>query len=136
MINHSEIYDVLFKLAQTVEKTANAQMAAAIFKRNKLVSFGVNSKKTHPFQKRFGKNDDCIFLHSEIDAIKNALRYISLDDLKKCSIYISRIKKDKPKGKYISGMAKPCEGCARALFSFGIKKVYYTEDNKKGFVCL
>jgi len=30
--------------------------------------------------------------------------------------------------KFVRGMSKPCEGCARAIAQFGIKKVYYTTE--------
>lgn len=134
-MRHNEIYDTMFNMALAVEKTSNAKMVSGIFRRTKLISFGVNSKKSHPFQKRFGSIEECIYLHSEICAIKNALRVISLDDLKRCSIYVSRVKKDKPRGKYVSGLAKPCAGCMNAIAAFEIKSVFYTEDDKRGFTC-
>lgn len=51
---------------------------------------------------------DCRALHSEIDAITQAARFgYSLCD---CTMYVTRY---------------PCEACARAIVSSGIKKVYY-----------
>ena len=134
-MNHSDIYNTLFRIAETVERTANAQLVSGIYKRGKLISFGMNSKKSHPFQKRFGTNCEAIYLHSEVDAIKNALRHISLEELKKCSIFVMRVKKDKPGGKYISGTSKPCAGCSKAIATFGIKEIYFTENDKNEFIC-
>lgn len=131
-----EIYNVLFKMASGMESAANARIATGIFMRNKIISFGFNCKKTHPFQSRFGKNAECIYLHSEIAAIKNALKEIDVDDFKKCNIYICRVKKNMPKGYFIPGLAKPCTGCQRALRTFELKNVYYSQDEKEGFVCL
>ena len=104
------------------------KMAAGIVYRNRLVSTGVNSYKTHPLMLEYGKNEDAIFLHSEIDAIKNALRVIPEEKLQKCDIYILRLKRSLDKKSWIHGLAKPCCGCARAIVSFGIRNVYWTED--------
>jgi tRNA(Arg) A34 adenosine deaminase TadA len=78
----------------------------------------------------WGKNQDSIYLHAEIDAIKNALRLITQDQLAKCDIYIVRIKHpDNGSSSWVEGLAKPCSGCMRAITSFGLKKVFWTEDN-------
>jgi deoxycytidylate deaminase len=133
---HTKIFDVLFKLAETVEPVGNAKLAAAIVIKNEIISFGINKRKSHPFQKRFGKNSDAIFLHAEIDAIKNALRHVSQEELSRASLYVARAKKTE-KRNYIQGMAKPCEkGCQCAIAAFGIKNVYYTTDMEGVYKCL
>ncbi len=135
-MNHDDIFSALFTLAKDVNVSANAKIATGIFMRNKPISFGFNCMKTHPLQKKYGKNSECIYLHSEIAAIKNALKEIDVDDLRKCNIYICRAKKNMPKGYFIPGLAKPCTGCQRALRTFELKNVYYSQDEKEGFVCL
>lgn len=123
-----------------VDKVANARiMAAVVHKDKEIISLGWNKKKSHPFQARFSKNEDCIYLHAEVDAIKNALKRDRLsgsEDLSDCSLFVFRMKKESKKGPYITGLAKPCEGCMRAIVTFGIKNVYFSEDNKKEFSCL
>ncbi len=80
-------------------------------------------------QARFGKNEESIYLHAEVAAIRNALREVSVDDLQKMEIYICRVKKPKPfSKKYVWGLAKPCEGCQRAIAEFGLKRVVYTTN--------
>lgn len=64
-------------------------------------------------------------MHAEIHAIKNALRHISVDELKRATLLVLRTREDTPSG---WGMAKPCEGCMRAIAEFGIKSVKYTND--------
>ena len=72
------------------------KFAAAVVYRNRIVSVGINSMKSHPMQAKYSKNEHAIFLHAEVAAIKNALREIEVDDLSKCDIYITRVKKEKP----------------------------------------
>lgn len=85
--------------------------------------------KSHPMAARFSKNEQAIFLHAEVAAIKNALREIEVTDLEKMEMYICRVKKPKPFSKrWVWGLAKPCIGCQRAIAEFGLKRVVYTTD--------
>lgn len=125
---------ILHTLAKVAAANPNPseKFAAAIVWNNRIISVGLNSMKTHPFQAKYAKNPHAIFLHAEIAAIKNALREIEVDDFSKCDIYIARIKKEKPfDKKYVWGLSKPCEGCQRAIAEFGLKRVIYTCDNGK-----
>lgn len=106
------------------------KMAAGIVYRNRLIATGVNSYKTHPMMLEYRKNEDAIFLHSEVDAIKNALRVVSPDKLQKCDIYILRLKRSSDNKTWIHGLAKPCCGCARAILTFGIRNVFWTKDSE------
>lgn len=124
------VIDMLSKVAVAVEPVANARLAAALVYKNEIVSFGINKKKTHPFQAKYGKNKDSIFLHAENDCIKNALRVITVDQLTKCTLYICRVKfSNNIDRKFVYGMAKPCPGCARAIAAFDIRNVIYSTDN-------
>lgn len=127
--------DTLEKLAISNEDCKDsAKMSAAIVKRNEIISFGFNSMKTHPLMRKYGKNKESVYLHAEISAIKNALRTMSIQELNGSDLYICRVKKTAPYAKgYVWGLAKPCEGCARAIIDFGIKNVYYTTDTNKEF---
>ena len=129
---HSKYINVLSKIASDLSPVKSARLAACVVLQNDIVSFGVNEMKSHPFQARYGKNKDAVFLHAETSAIKNALKYISLHDLERCTLYISRVKfDDATKTKLIFGTAKPCPGCFRCINTFNIKKVYYTLDNQQ-----
>lgn len=128
-MKHDKYFDILFKVAETVEPVARMRLAACLVYKNQIVAMGVNKKKTHPFQQQYSKNEDAIYLHAENDCIVNALRTMPAVDLKKCSLYIMRIKKSDEKAKnYIPGLAKPCSGCQRAIAQFDIKNVYYSLD--------
>ena len=96
------IRKVNMEILYTLEKIASAnpnsteKLAAAIVWRNRIISVGMNSMKSHPLQAKYSKNMHSVFLHAEIDSIKNALREIDVDVLSKCDIYICRVKKEKP----------------------------------------
>lgn len=104
------------------------KMAAGIVFRRHLVATGVNSYKTHPLMASPGYHSEQIYMHAEVDAIRNALRIISQDQLAKSSIYIVRVKQRREGGDYVLGLAKPCEGCTRMIASFGIESVWWSQD--------
>lgn len=125
---NKEILKTLVKIAEA-NPSENAKVAAAIVFRNKIVSIGINSRKTHPMQARFGKNADSIHLHAEISAIRNALRECDAEELSKMEMYVVRVKKPRPFAKKFEwGLAKPCIGCQRAIEEFGLKRVIYTTN--------
>lgn len=108
------------------------KMAAGIIYKKHLIATGINSYKTHPLMcESNGYRDGQIYLHAEVDAIKNALRIISVDQLSKCDMYIVRLKKTQPYGTtFVLGLAKPCPGCMQLISSFNLKNVYWTEDEE------
>ena len=118
---HLKHFHILEKVAEAIEPVANHRLAASLIHKNNIISIGFNKKKTHPFQRQYAKNEDAIYLHAEIDCIINAMRN-GEEDMSKYSLYVLRAKKDG------NGLAKPCEGCQRAIAAMGIKKVYYTTD--------
>jgi deoxycytidylate deaminase len=119
---NDKIFSLLDKVAETSDHS-RYQMSAAIVLKNRVIAFGSNRMKTHPFQAKYGSKSDRIYLHAEIHAIKNALKSVNIRDLRKANLYVLR-KKDKG-----FGMAKPCEGCMRAIVEFGLRSVTYTTEN-------
>lgn len=133
---HGRFINLLSKVASDVAWEGNARLAAAVVHKNEIASFGVNEFKTHPFQAKFGRNNDSIYLHAETSAIKNALKVLDEDQLSKSTLYVCRVKfEDLKRKKLIFGLAKPCEGCVRCIHTFGIQKVIYSLD-KEGFTML
>jgi len=128
---HSKYLNILSKIASDLSPVKSARLAACVVYKNDIVSFGTNLMKSHPFQARYGKNKDAVYLHAETSAIKNALKYISIEDIKRCSLYICRVKYEAAdKTKLIFGTAKPCPGCFKCINTFDIKNVYFTLDNQ------
>ena len=122
---------ILHTLAKIAEANddSNIRFAAAVVYRNKIVSIGYNRNKSQPFQAKYAKNPEAIYLHAEVHAIKNALREINVEELKNTELYISRVKKPQAgDNHFVWGLSKPCAGCARAIAEFGIKRTIYTCD--------
>ena len=99
------------------------KLAAVLVTKNKTVFIGFNRYKTHPLQKKFSRNSSSLCLHAEMDAIVQASR--AKVDIEGGAIYVARVNK-----KMQPALAKPCEGCERALVHFGIKIVEWTENAK------
>lgn len=119
----------LLSIAEEIEEPVRCyRLAAGIIYKNTLVSVGVNSYKTDPFQAKYSKNEKAIHLHAEVSAIKNALRQLSVDDIQKATLVVVRVKRKTNKEPYSPAMAKPCSGCRRCMVEFGIKNVYYTGE--------
>jgi deoxycytidylate deaminase len=125
-----EIFQEVFKLAQSVAPVRGARIAAAVVRKEKIVCFGYNHKKSHPFQAKFCKNTHAVFFHAEVHAIKNALSSVDVDDLSKCELYIVRAKRDKLNRKWITGLSKPCTGCQKCIDLFDLKNVHYSQENE------
>lgn len=127
-VNNS-IFTTLSRVAETNDEYSRARLAAAIIKNNRIISFGINRKKSDPLQAKYCKNKEAIYLHAEIHSIKNALKNFDVDELRGSTMYICRVKRPTQYSKkWVWGLAKPCSGCSRALAEFGIKNVIYTTD--------
>ncbi len=132
-----KVMEYLGILARDVPKVGNARLAAALILDNKIVSVGVNSRKSHPFQAKYGKNKDAIYLHAETAAIKNFLRMDEPDKLSRCTMFVCRVKQSNTIPRYtVWGLARPCIGCQRAIALFNIKKVVYSSDTDKHYQVL
>lgn len=111
----------------------NVWIAAALVYRNKIISYGVNQMKSHPYQRKYARNPEAIYWHAETSAIYIADKKIGFDKFKHSSLYVTRVKYDSSdKIKFISGLAAPCDGCLRCIREYGIKEVIYTLDHIDG----
>lgn len=120
--------NILRAIAEDIEPVRNAQLAAMIFYKGRIISIGYNQKKSHPMAAKFSKNPDAIFLHAEVDAVIKALKKLSEAELKRATLIVARVKTDE-NGKLVFGMAKPCPGCSKCIAAYGIRKVIYTENS-------
>ena len=117
-------------LAISSEGVNNSCHAAALVKNGEIVAFGFNHKKSHPFQKRFSKTDECIYFHAENHCIFNALKKLHVDDLRKTDLYVVRVLKNGQMSE-----SCPCQGCRKSIRFFNIRKVYYS-DCRGNIQCL
>jgi deoxycytidylate deaminase len=108
-------------------------IASALVYRNKIISYGVNQMKSHPYQSRYSRNEEAIYWHSETSAIFNADKKIHFDKFEKSTLYVARVKYESTKkDSFISGICMPCDGCIRCIKDYGIKTVIYTIDPIEG----
>jgi len=127
---NKNIINTLEHVAIATPFQGSAKIAAAVVRGKKIIGLGVNRDKTHPMQAKYNENPDRIFLHAEIDAIKNAIRFINAEDLKKCAMYVVRVKRPDTHDKvnWIYGTAAPCDGCMKCLEAFQVHDVIFTTD--------
>jgi hypothetical protein len=98
-----------------------------IIQRNRILSIGTNSSKTHPLAVRKGYPLEQ--MHSELTAVIRAGRNV---ELKKCRLVNVRLSStslvvDRP----ILRLSKPCKICSSWCLGL-FKEIYYTDEN--GFV--
>jgi tRNA(Arg) A34 adenosine deaminase TadA len=123
------IIDMLKPLAADNVNEIGARLAACITYKGKVVSFGLNRLKSHPFQLLYGKNKDSLFLHAEVDAIYRATKRLDTHELSKSTLYVARVKRaSSVDAGFVNGLARPCVGCARCIATFGLRKVVYTTE--------
>jgi deoxycytidylate deaminase len=131
---HNKILNILRKIADDVLPVSSSKIASAIVIGNEIVSIGINSMKSHPFQKKYSRNSSSIFWHSETNAIFNSLKRVHEDELRYATLYIVRSKYNSSvlnKRKRIFGLARPCTGCMSAIQRFRIPNVIYTCEGDK-----
>lgn len=129
MTRDKKYMDFVRRLATS--NSMKMKLAACLVIRNEIISVGFNSDKSHPLQKRFSKNTEAIFKHAEVDCIIKALKIVDEEDLKDATLYVHRVKKqNKGDANWVTGMAEPCPGCAKAIEHFGIKRTVYSTDQE------
>jgi deoxycytidylate deaminase len=103
------------------------KMASAIVHKANILAVGISQYKTHPMMNtKWGFKEEQIYLHAEVDAIRNALRTFNKDIMYKFDLYVWRVKQIE--GEWVTGLAKPCLGCQHMIEDFAFKNVYYSKD--------
>lgn len=115
-----------FQIAKVISRMSTHhrfKVGALIVHKNKLISAGTNSNKSHPVQKRYDKvrgfktYHGC---HAEVRAILNS----KLSTLTDCTVYVYRETKNGTLGN-----SRPCPACLKMIRDYDIKTIYYTTDN-------
>lgn len=123
-----------FEIAKATDPVRGSRIGAVLVRKNRIIGVGFNHLKSHPMQKEFGKNDEAIYFHAEVHAIKNALSSVDVDDLARSTLYIARAKKGDASGQHKHwhyGKSHPCVGCASCINQFGISRVVYTDEGNE-----
>ena len=126
-----------FELARQEALKSNYEphhLGCVIVYKNRVVSTGYNSTKTHSVQKKYNRkyrhfreegkpfHDS---LHAEMSALLSLAHSGEKIDFSKVKIYIYRIAVGLP---LHMGLSRPCPACRHALLDAGIHHVYYTTD--------
>lgn len=92
---------------------------AIVIFRGKIVGRGYN--KTC-IEKKYGVSKWSI--HAEVDAIQDALRKITLENLKKSILLVVRLRKEGD-----ISLSAPCSDCTKYIQRFKINTCYYSNEN-------
>ena len=119
-------------MACSVESGFRARIAASIVYRGKVVAYGYNHRKSHPFQSKYSSHPKSYFFHAEVHAIHNALKLVDVGILRKSTIFVARAKwqGDHKHKKFVYGLARPCRGCFRCIEDYEIKEIVFTTDDE------
>lgn len=133
----------IFSIARLISHTSTygrIRIGAVLLAGNKIISVGVNSRKSHPIQKRMNEfrikeNHQTPFewehcthsIHAEMEAILHA-PYELLNSNKTLSLYIYRESKD---GTLRN--CRPCPACMAMIKKYNIRNIYYTTNDGYAF---
>lgn len=111
----------------------SSRMAAAVVRGRRVVAIGTNQRKTHPLQRRFGRNPHSEQMHAEIHAIAQAIALEGEESLRGATVYVARTKRLVANGTAdVPAMAMPCSGCRRAMRRFGVRRAIFTTESGYG----
>ena len=128
-MNFNKMIEISFALAGKHSGTQRCKHFSFIYDKNKLLSIGMNSSKTHPsnlkynyINKQKDKISEIVGTHSEMNAV-NKLGNFEFSGLVLINTRINR--------NNMLDYSKPCNGCMEMICELGFSKVYYTDKNGK-----
>lgn len=125
--------DRYFEFARHVAEMSDferAKVGAVAVLKDKVISVGHNSNKSHPLQKKYNqyrnfRQDGGYIKHALHAEVACLIPLLDTDvDFSKVSLFVYRIRKDRP-----HGLARPCPACSKLIFDLGIKHIVYTTDH-------
>lgn len=126
---HAHYINQMSKHASECAELMKTRFAACLVHRGEIKEIGINRKKSHPFQARFGKNPKAIFLHAEVESLHRTIRYWGLKTVRESTLYVVRVRWETQARKtLVFGLAEPCSGCKTAIAEFEIPRVVFTLD--------
>jgi deoxycytidylate deaminase len=106
--------EAALQLADAVDSDITHQLCALVVNKNRVLSVGYNSDKTHPIAKT-----NMQMLHAEMHAVLRCPE----GDLRGADVIVARARAG---GK--AGLAKPCAACEGILRRCGVRRVFYTTN--------
>lgn len=128
-MNFNKIIEISYALAGKSPYRQRCKHFSFIYNKNKLLSIGINSPKTHPINLKYNylnkqkhKISHIVGTHSEMRAVIK-LGTASCEDLIMINTRINR--------KNEIDYCMPCNGCMEMLTELRFSKIYYTTKEKK-----
>ena len=130
-MNFDKIIEVTYALINKHNADLRCRHFSFILNRNRIISIGMNSIKTHPMNLKYNyvnknkeKISDIVGTHSEL----NAVIKLGEEDCSKLTLVNTRINRNN-----ILDHSAPCHGCSDMINQLNFKNVYYT-DGRANFV--
>ena len=128
-MNLERIIEISFALAGKYPYKNRCKHFSFILERNRLISIGINSPKTHPLNLKFNyvnkqklKINDIVGTHSELSAVIK----LGNENCKGLTIVNTRVNRNNE-----IDNSCPCNGCRDMIKKLGFKKLVYTTKQQK-----
>lgn len=123
-MNFNKIIEVTYALINKHNADLRCRHFSFILDRNRIISIGMNSLKTHPLNLKYNyvnKNKESISnivgTHSEL----NAVIKLGIEDCSKLTLVNTRINRNN-----MLDFSAPCSGCSDMIKQLNFKNVYYS----------
>jgi deoxycytidylate deaminase len=124
-MNFNKIIEVTYALINKHNADLRCRHFSFILDRNRIVSIGMNSTKTHPMNLKYNyinknkeKISDIVGTHSEL----NAVIKLGEEDCSRLTLVNTRINRNN-----LLDHSAPCSGCSDMIHQLNFKNVYYTD---------
>lgn len=125
-MNFSKIIEVSYALINKHHADLRCRHFSFILDRNRIISIGLNSSKTHPknlkynYVNKLKENiSDIVGTHSEL----NAVIKLGQEDCSKLTLVNTRINRNND-----LDYSAPCSGCSDMIKQLNFKEVYYSNN--------
>jgi|688.fasta_scaffold431021_4 hypothetical protein len=129
-MNFKKIIEISLALSGKHPGNQRCKHFTFIYEKNKLLSIGINSSKTHPLNLKYNyinkqkdKISEIVGTHSEVSAVKKIGYGYCFDGLTLINTRVNRNNQ--------IDYSKPCNGCMDMICELGFSKVFYTDKNAK-----
>lgn len=127
-MNFNKIIEVTYALINKHNADLRCRHFSFILDRNRIISIGMNSLKTHPMNLKYNyvnKNKQSISNIVGTHAELNAVIKLGEEDCSKLTLVNTRINRNN-----ILDHSAPCSGCSDMIHQLNFKNVYFS--NSKG----
>jgi hypothetical protein len=126
-MNFNKIIEVSYALINKHSADLRCRHFSFILQRNRIISIGLNSLKTHPLNLKYNyinknkeKISDIVGTHSEL----NAVIKLGEEDCSKLTLINTRINRNN-----LLDYSAPCHGCSDMIKQLNFQNVFYSTNN-------